>query len=123
MKKEIISEYFQSQLDKNNKVIKDNFDDKAVYSECYGPIYRNKKEILAQFSDWNEKGTVLVWTIKRIIIIHQTSIVEWHFKCDYLNKISEFDGVSLIDFNLEDKIICIKEFESKSDYYYPYSQN
>ena len=86
-------------------------------------IYRNKKEILAWFSDWNEKGTVLVWTIKRIIIIHQTGIVEWHFKCDYLNKISEFDGVSLIDFNLEDKIICIKEFESKSDHYYPYSQN
>ena len=99
MKKEIISEYFQSWLDKNSKVIKDNFDDKAVYSECYGPIYRNKKEILAWFSDWNEKGTVLVWTIKRIIIIHQTGIVEWHFKCDYLNKISEFDGVSLIDFN------------------------
>ena len=44
MKKEIISEYFQSWLDKNSKVIKDNFDDKAVYSECYGPIYRNKKE-------------------------------------------------------------------------------
>ena len=53
MKKEIISEYFQSWLDKNSKVIKDNFDDKAVYSECYGPIYRNKKEILAWFSDWN----------------------------------------------------------------------
>ena len=63
------------------------------------PIHRNKKEILAWFSDWNEKGTVLVWAIKRIIIIHQTGIVEWHFKCDYLNKISEFDGVSLIDFN------------------------
>ena len=44
MKKQIISEYFQSWLDKNSKVIKDNFDDKAVYSECYGPIHRNKKD-------------------------------------------------------------------------------
>ena len=49
MKKEIISEYFQSWLDKNSKVIKDNFDDKAVYSECYGPIYRNKKKYLHGF--------------------------------------------------------------------------
>ena len=49
-------------------------------------------------------------------------IVEWHFKCNYQKKISEFDGVSIIDFNDQNKIISAKEYQSKSQHYYPYSK-
>lgn len=37
-------------------------------------------------------------------------------------KISEFDGVSIIDFNDQNKIISVKEYQSKSQHYYPYSK-
>ena len=54
--------------------------------------------------------------------IHQGlfTVVEWYFECDYNNEISGFDGVSIIEFNKNMKIINLKEFQSKSEHDYPY---
>ena len=120
MKSQIIREYFKAWIAQSDEVIKKNFDKDAVYSECYGPIYRNRREILAWFNDWNKKGKVLNWDIKRIITIENLAVVEWYFKCCYKNKDSEFNGVSLIEFNNLNKIISVKEFESDCKHYYPY---
>lgn len=120
-KEEIIRQYFCSWLKQDINLCKDLFSDNATYSECYGPIYRNKREILTWFRDWNKEGKVLEWPIKKLLIIRNTAIVEWYFKCDYQNKVSEFDGVSLIEFNNQNKIKNVKEFQSKSEHYYPYS--
>lgn len=121
MKSQIIREYFKSWLTQSNEIIEKYFDENAVYSECYGPIYRNKREILTWFNDWNKRGKVLNWDMKQIITTDNLAVVEWHFKCCYKNKYSEFDGISLIEFNDSDKIINVKEFESKSNHYYPYN--
>lgn len=121
-KKQIIRDYFQSWLKPNIEVIKSIFDKNATYSECYGPIYRNKKEIISWFEKWNKQGKVIAWPIEKILINENTCIVEWHFKCNYQKKISEFDGVSIIDFNDQNKIISVKEYQSKSQHYYPYSK-
>ena len=121
-KKQIIRDYFQSWLKPNIEVIKSIFDKNATYSECYRPIYRNKKEIISWFEKWNKQGKVIAWPIEKILINENTCIVEWHFKCNYQKKISEFDGVSIIDFNDQNKIISAKEYQSKSQHYYPYSK-
>lgn len=121
-KKRIIRDYFQAWLKPNIEVIKSIFDKNATYSECYGPIYRNKKEIISWFEKWNKQGKVIAWPIEKILINENTCIVEWHFKCNYQKKISEFDGVSIIDFNDQNKIISVKEYQSKSQHYYPYSK-
>lgn len=121
-KKQIIRDYFQAWLRPNIEVIKSIFDKSATYSECYGPIYRNKKEIISWFEKWNKQGKVIAWPIEKILINENTCIVEWHFKCNYQKKISEFDGVSIIDFNDQNKIISAKEYQSKSQHYYPYSK-
>lgn len=121
-KKQIIRDYFQAWLKPNIEVIKFIFDKNATYSECYGPIYRNKKEIISWFEKWNKQGKVIAWPIEKILINENTCIVEWHFKCNYQKKISEFDGVSIIDFNDQNKIISVKEYQSKSQHYYPYSK-
>ena len=121
-KKQIIRDYFQAWLKPNIEVIKSIFDKNATYSECYGPIYRNKKEIISWFEKWNKQGKVIAWQIEKILINENTCIVEWHFKCNYQKKISEFDGVSIIDFNDQYKIISVKEYQSKSQHYYPYSK-
>lgn len=118
-KKQIIRDYFQAWLKPNIEVIKSIFDKNATYSECYGPIYRNKKEIISWFEKWNKQGKVIAWPIEKILINENTCIVEWHFKCNYQKKISEFDGVSIIDFNDQNKIISVKEYQSKSQHYYP----
>ena len=121
-KKQIIRDYFQAWLKPNIEVIKSIFDKNATYSERYGPIYRNKKEIISWFEKWNKQGKVIAWPIEKILINENTCIVEWHFKCNYQKKISEFDGVSIIDFNDQNKIISVKEYQSKSQHYYPYSK-
>ena len=51
------------------------------------------------------------------------AFVEWYFKCNYRNKISEFDGVSIIKFDEANKIISVKEFQSDSRHIYPYENN
>lgn len=121
-KKQIIRDYFQAWLKPNIEVIKSIFDKNATYSEYYGPIYRNKKEIISWFEKWNKQGKVIAWPIEKILINENTCIVEWHFKCNYQKKISEFDGVSIIDFNDQNKIISVKEYQSKCQHYYPYSK-
>lgn len=121
-KEQIIRNYFRAWLSPNLEVVQNTFDENAIYSECYGPVYRNKKEIISWFENWNKQGKVIAWPIERLIINGDTSITEWHFKCNYQGKISEFDGVSIIEFNDQNKIISVKEYQSKSKHYYPYSK-
>ncbi len=121
-KEQIIRNYLRAWLSPNLEVVQNIFDENAIYSECYGPVYRNKKEIISWFENWNKQGKVIAWPIERLIINGDTSIAEWHFKCNYQGKISEFDGVSIIEFNDQNKIISVKEYQSKSKHYYPYSK-
>jgi hypothetical protein len=46
--------------------------------------------------------------------------VEWYFQCEYDEVVSEFNGMTLIEFDSEDRIIILKEFQSKLPHYYPY---
>lgn len=101
-------------------VIKRLFSNSIIYSECYGPEYRGIEEVLKWFTDWNEKGRVLIWNIKDMIIKDSMASVEWYFKCDYEGVVYEFDGVSLIEFDGSGLITSIKEFQSKLPHYYPY---
>ena len=119
-KEDVIKNYFQSWLDKNIEPLENIFSNDIIYSECYGPEYHGLPQILKWFSDWNIKGTVLKWEIKKFIHQGVFTVVEWYFECDYNNEISGFDGVSIIEFNKNMKIINLKEFQSKSEHDYPY---
>ena len=98
-KEDVIKNYFQSWLDKNIEPLENIFSDDIIYSEYYGPEYHGLPQILKWFSDWNIKGTVLKWEIKKFIHQGLFTVVEWYFECDYNNEISGFDGVSIIEFN------------------------
>ncbi|OYS12429.1 SnoaL-like polyketide cyclase, partial [Lactobacillus taiwanensis] len=60
-KEDVIRQYFCSWLKQDINLCKNLFAENAMYSECYGPIYRNKREILTWFRDWNKEGKVLEW--------------------------------------------------------------
>ncbi|WP_431463137.1 nuclear transport factor 2 family protein [Lactobacillus crispatus] len=94
-KKQIIRDYFQAWLKPNIEVIKSIFDKNATYSEYYGPIYRNKKEIISWFEKWNKQGKVIAWPIEKILINENTCIVEWHFKCNYQKKLVNLTAYQL----------------------------
>ena len=119
-REETVKHYFQSWLDKNSEPLDYIFSDDVVYTECYGPEYHGLPQIRKWFSDWNANGTVLKWEIKNFIHQGAFTAVEWYFEWDYDREISEFDGVSIMEFNENGKIVSVKEFQSKSEHFYPY---
>ncbi len=121
IREQIIKKYFKSWLDNNCSVLKDIFDSNVSYSECYGPEYHGIDTVTTWFKEWNKRGKVLVWDIKQFIHRGNITAVEWYFKCRYDGEIEEFDGVSLIEFNGDNYIVSLKEFQSKIPHYYPYN--
>ncbi|NMF03913.1 nuclear transport factor 2 family protein [Clostridium beijerinckii] len=121
IREQIIKKYFKSWLDNNCSALKDIFDLNVTYSECYGPEYHGIDTVTTWFKEWNKRGKVLVWDIKQFIQQGNITVVEWYFKCRYDGEIEEFDGVSLIEFNDNNYIVSLKEFQSKIPHYYPYS--
>lgn len=118
---EIIKKYFKCWINNDALILEDIFETKAIYSECYGPEYHGVETIKRWFEDWNKRGSVLAWDIKQFIHEANVTVVEWHFKCEYDGKVGEFDGVSLIKFSESNKIVNVKEFQSKIPHYYPYN--
>lgn len=112
--------YFEAWLRKDIGVVERTFSKDAVYTECYGPEYHGLEQILRWFADWNQKGTVLQWRIRRMLEQGRTVTVQWFFECDYDGTVSTFDGVSVIDFDEAGKICRLSEFQSKAEHIYPY---
>ena len=119
---EVIRKYFRCWLDKDIDTIRMVFSDDIIYSECYGPKYKGIGQIFRWFEDWNRKGIVLQWDIKRVIVSGNIAVVEWYFKCDCEGSVDGFDGVNIAEFNEEMKICDLKEFQSKSKHYFPYGE-
>ena len=73
------------------------------------------------FDEWNTRGTVLQWEIKQFFHKEDQTIVEWYFQNQIKNgKIEAFDGVSLIKWTSDDKILFLKEFGCNINNYDPY---
>ncbi|QTL97868.1 nuclear transport factor 2 family protein [Iocasia frigidifontis] len=121
-KEECIKRYFNMWLSKDGSCLNEIFEFNVVYSECYGPEYRGIRQIIQWFDDWNERGTVIRWDIKQFIHQMNQTAVEWYFECEFAGQISRFDGVSIIVFNDNGKIIDIKEFQSKAEHEFPYGK-
>ncbi len=72
---------------------------------------RREETIRLWFDEWNTRGTVLQWDIKQYFHKENQTIVEWYFKNTMNNgKVEAFDGISLIEWTPDDKILSLKEF-------------
>ena len=74
------------------------------------------------FSDWNQNGRVLEWTIKETYRDGDVLIAVWYFLCDYEGSIGSFDGVTIARFDDEEKIISLREYQSDSKHVFPYGE-
>lgn len=119
-REKIIKEYFNCWINKDTSILEKVFDQKIKYVECYGPAYEGLAQIKSWFNDWQEHGKVLTWEIKEFVHSKENSICNWYFKCEYDGKIDGFNGVSWIKFNNENKIVELREYQSKVPNYFPY---
>jgi len=122
LRKNIIKEYFESWINKDINTIEKHFVNDIKYIECYGPEYNGINQIRQWFTDWNRGNNVLQWDIIKYFVCKNIIIVEWFFKCEYNKNTSSFDGVSIIEFNENNKIISVQEFQSKSEHIFPYNR-
>ena len=119
----IVEIYFDAWLSKDGTVLSKIFTDNVIYSECYGPEYHGLHQIQQWFADWNQRGTVLCWDIKNMIVCGNMLCVEWYFRCEYDGVEDGFDGVSWIEFDESGRIAALREFQSKAEHCFPYGQN
>jgi len=117
---QVIRDYFSAWLLKEGRMLETVFSENIRYSECYGPEYHGIKQVRVWFADWNKRGTVLEWTIKRFVHQECITVAEWFFQCEYDNTVDGFDGVSIIKFDANGKIEELREFQSKSEHCFPY---
>lgn len=120
-REKMVKLWFEMWLQKKDLGIADIFSDDVVYTESWGPEYKGVQKIRMWLEEWNTRGTVLTWEIKQFFHKDNQTIVEWYFK-NTVNegKIEEFDGMSLIVWNEQNKIISLKEFGCNINNYDPY---
>ena len=123
-REESIRLWFGMWLCKKDLGILDLFSDKAVYTESWGPEYQGSAKIKLWFDEWNTRGTVLRWDIKQFFHEGCQTVVEWYFENAMNNgKIEAFDGISLIQWTSDDKIIFLKEYGCNRNHYDPYQES
>jgi len=119
-KEAAIRKYFSMWIKRDFTALDSIFASDIYYSECYGPEYSGLQEIRCWIEDMLCKQYVLEWKVKRFIHENNIVVVEWFFK-ERQNKTEHaFDGVSIIQFKNDGKIISIKEFESKTEHTTPF---
>ena len=120
-REETIRLWFDMWLQKSDLGILNIFSENAVYTESWGPEYHSAAKIKLWFDEWNTRGTVLQWDIKQYFHKENQTIVEWYFKNTMNNgKVEVFDGISLIEWTPDDKILSLKEFVCNTGNYDPY---
>ena len=92
----------------------------AVIKEYFGMWVLRISEIHQWIDKMLKEQVVIEWTIKRFIHQADSVVVEWFFKHKMQDKISGFDGVSIIEFTEDGTIYSIKEFASEAIHTTPF---
>lgn len=130
IREQIIKKYFASWIEKKSIFLPDIFAKECLYIESHGTAYEGLMQIKTWFEDWITKGEVLQFEAREFFHKENSLIVEWHFehrfhdpanKYNYKNIPFEFDGVSLVKFNKENKIEYLREYKSDIPNLYPLS--
>ncbi|WP_341479361.1 nuclear transport factor 2 family protein [Clostridium gasigenes] len=116
----MVRSYFKGWIDNDNSIIEKYFSANISYVESWGPAYKGIEEVKLWFENWHVNSKGLIWEIEESIVLEKRIICEWYFKHKHNEDINEFNGVSLIDFDNNNKIIKVKEFMSVLPISYPY---
>ncbi|MEA5050708.1 MAG: nuclear transport factor 2 family protein [Oscillospiraceae bacterium] len=118
-KERALRRWFEAWLTNDGSCIGELFAPDAVYSECWGPVYRGRAQIARWFADWNAGGRVLAWRIGRVLCAGAGAAAEWYFECEHDGH-AAFNGVTLADFGADGKIVSLREFRSDPAHVFPY---
>lgn len=120
-REKVIYLWFEMWIRQEDLGINDIFTEDVIYTESWGPQYKNRDTLKQWFSEWNTRGKVLVWDIRQFFHKGNQTIVEWYFKNQMKDgKCDEFEGMSLIVWSREGRISRLKEYGCNINNYDPY---
>jgi len=119
-KVETIRKYYDLWIAANRTGMEDLIAEEIIYTESYGPQHHGISEIIKWFDDWNQKARVICWDIINWIEQDNLCIVEWFFQFEIDGKEIMSDGASIVEFDTNNKIVNMREFQSTHEHYYPY---
>ena len=97
------------------------FTDDALYIESWGPQYRGAGAIRHWFDEWNTRGRVQQWDIRRFFHSGEETVVLWTFRSRMNDGDADaFDGISLIRWQGA-KMCRLQEFGCNRNRYDPYA--
>ena len=117
-----IRRWFDMWLRREKPAIGAIFTPDCIYTESWGPEYRGSQAVGHWFREWNTRGRVIAWEIRRFTHTDDRSIVEWYFE-DRMNdgRTERFDGVSVIEWRGE-RSAALKEYGCRIPHYDPYAE-
>ncbi|MDF7665253.1 nuclear transport factor 2 family protein [Bifidobacterium sp. ESL0745] len=121
-----ISDYFHMWVMRDFDKFDAIFAPDCEYEECNGHIYENRNQIHHWIEDLMGHQIVSMWKIANFTHARgregQPSItVFWTFAAkENDGEAYDFDGVSVIEFNRQNKIRRVREFQAKRRRDYPY---
>lgn len=120
-REDLITKYYQSWVKKDESMLDGVFSDDCIYSECFGEEYRGDRQIHKWFRDWNVKGSITEWSIKRFSHFENRVVVESFFECK-VKDLFRCDAISVITFDKNNKIVDVREYWSKFEHHLPYGE-
>lgn len=110
-----VRRYFDMWLRRDCSGIETIFAEDAVYIESDGKEYRGAGQLARWFGDWHRHGSVERWDVTAVAHSGSRSYIEWIFVCVYDGVRSEFDGVTVAEFNEDGRISMLREFAAAHD--------
>jgi len=89
-------------------------------TESHGPVYEGIGEVQQWFRDWCRQGNVLRWDALHFLHQGEETVVKWFFRCRYEGRTTDMDGVSLVTFDAQGRILSMEEYQSKAEHHRPY---
>ena len=117
----IIRLWFEMWLRQQDLGIDRIFTEDVVYTESWSPQYSDRETVKHWFEEWNTRCRVLAWDIKQFFHSKDQTVVEWYFQNEGEDgSLSEFDGMSLMEWTSDNRIKSVKEFGCNRNHYNPY---
>lgn len=118
-----IRQYMQGWLDANEAELLAVLSPEIRITESHGPEYVGLLEVQQWFRAWHEQGWVLRWDALQFLHQGEETVVKWYFQCRYSGHVDGFDGLSLVRFNPDGRILAIEEYQSKAQHHRPFAMD
>lgn len=115
-----VREWFSMWLRQDCTGLETLFCPEAVYVESWGPEYHGADQIRLWFEEWNRRGIVLKWEIRQFFHKGEQTAVEWLFENRVDGRTEAFEGMTLICWADDGRILRLQEFGCNLRRYDPY---